>query len=78
MVPLDHHEPAKRELQLVDEQAAEEVCRQQHEHFTRLVRDAEEEKNRAVQEGQRARQQLEHTTQELQRVSESAGAYVQQ
>ena len=56
MVPLDHHEREKREIQLMDEQAAEMVYRQQHEHYTRMVQTAEEEKNRAIQEGQRARQ----------------------
>ena len=42
MVPLDHHERAERELQLMDEQAAEEVYCQYHEHFTRLVRDIDQ------------------------------------
>ena len=45
----------------MDEQAAELVYRQQHEHCTRVVQDAEEEKNRVVQDGQRARQEMEHT-----------------
>ena len=69
MVPLDHHERAKREVQLIDEQAAEMVYRQQHEHCTMLVQNAEEERNRAVQDGQRARQELERETQELQRAT---------
>ena len=62
----------------MNEQATELIYRQQHEHYIRLVRNAEEEKNCAVQEGQRARQDLESKAQELQRVYESAGAYVQQ
>ena len=62
----------------MDEQAAELVYRQQHDLFSRLVRAAEEEKNRAVQDGQRARQEMANKTQELQRVYESAGAFAQQ
>ena len=78
MVPIEHHERAKREAQLLNEQAAETIYRQQHERYIKLARSAEEERNRALQEGQRARQELESKTQELQRVYESAGAYVQQ
>ena len=44
-----------------------------------MVRTAEEEEqNRAVQEGHRARHELESNTHELLRVYESAGAHVQQ
>jgi hypothetical protein len=78
MAPLDHHEREKREIQLADEQTAEMMLRHQHEHFEKLVRDAEEEKNRAIQDGHRARRELDDKTQELQRVYESAGNFVQQ
>jgi len=78
MVPIEHHARAKREAQLLNEQAAEMIYRQQHERYIKLVRNDEEEKNRALQEGQRARQELESKAQELQRVHESAGAHVQQ
>ena len=50
----------------MDEQAAELVYRQQHEHYTRMVQTAEEEKNRAIQDGQRTRQELDDKTRELQ------------
>ena len=67
MVPIEHHERAKREAQLMNEQAAEMIYRQQHEHYIKLVRNTEEGRDRAIQDGQRARQELENKTQELQR-----------
>ena len=54
------------------------MLRHQHEHFAKLVRDAEEERNNAVRDGQRARQELDDKTRELQRVYESADNFVQQ
>ena len=50
---------------------------EQHDHFTQLVRKAEDEKNQAVQQGLRAQQELAKASQELQRVCHDADVYDQ-